>query len=56
MTFGVSRTMPNVPDLPRNDQHAPAVLLKTADGGTESIPDTVSFGVTMAPAFKEVQP
>ena len=48
--------MPNVPDLPRNDQHAPAVLLKTADGGTESIPDTVSFGVTMAPAFKEVQP
>ena len=45
--------MPNVPELPRNDQHAPVALLKTADGGTELVPNVVSFGVTTAPAFKE---
>ena len=56
MTVGVSRAMPNVPELPRNDQHAPAVLLRTVDGGTESIPDFVSIGATTAPMFKDAQP
>ncbi len=56
MTFGVSRAMPNVPELPRKDQHAPVVLPKIVDGGTESIPNVVSFGVTTAPAFKEARP
>lgn len=48
--------MPNVLDVPRNDQHAPPVLLRTVDGGTELIPDFVSFGATTAPMFKEAQP
>jgi hypothetical protein len=56
MTFGVSRAMPNVLELPQNDQHTPAVLLKTMDRGTKSIPGIVSCGVATAPMFKEVQP
>lgn len=56
MTFGVSRAIPNVPDLPLNDQHALVPLLKTADGVTELIPGVVSWGITTAPAFKEVRP
>lgn len=55
MTFAVSSTTPKVPVVPRNNQHAPAELPKTVDGGVDSKPSVVSLRETTAPVFKEAK-
>ena len=53
--FAVSSTTPKVPAVPRNDQHIPAELFKTVDGGIDLKPSTVSLCETTAPVFKEAK-
>ena len=54
-TFAVSSTTPKVPAVPRNDQHVPAELFRTVDGGVDSKPTVVSLRETTAPVFNEAK-